>query len=321
MGAQALQVVRGYGDVERLGLAAEAAQVEVVARRGAVDQRVGPQGQLGRQGRLDRAPGLLRLVAEAQEIPPAQGRDRHPLLLQVLQERFQILPGLLLRADQPMDLADRDRPAQGGTRFEHQQDQADQQVPGHVVPIGVVALVGDQDGGDGLHVGDPQVALAHVGQDIEAVGAAGLLEGVEAVDLLAQGPAPVARGQGVVLALDVQDDGGPLPVQQVRDHEPHALAGARGRGQEGMQIPVEGQQPAPVAPEQDRMGPGPVESVPRQSPRGGPGARRRAAAWAAAASRRPGPESPGPRPRPRDRPAGGSGGTPHAGARPATPRG
>jgi hypothetical protein len=176
-----------------------------------------------------------------------------------------------------MDLADRDRPAQGGTRFEHQQDQTDQQVPGHVVPIGVVALVGDQDGGDGLHVGDAQVALAHVGQDVEAVGAAGLLEGVEAVDLLPQGPAPVARGQGVVLALDVQDDGGPLPVQQIRDHEAHTLAGPRGRGQEGMQIPVEGQQPAPVAPEHDGMAPGPVESCPDNLP--GAGQARGAVQW------------------------------------------
>ena len=261
-GRQALQIVRGDGDVERHRFAAEAAEIKVVARRGAVDQGIGPQGELGGQRRLDGAARLLGFVAEAQDVASAQGRERYLLLGEVIQQGLEILPALLLRAQQPVDLPDGDRPAQVGPGLEHQQGQPDHEVPGHVVPIGVVALVGNQDRGDGLHVGDPQVAFAHIGEDVEGVRAAILLEGIEAVDPLPQDPAPVARGQVVVLALDVQADDGPLPVQQVRDHEPDALAGTRGRGKEGMQVAVEGQQPAPVAPEQDRVGAGLVKSGP-----------------------------------------------------------
>jgi hypothetical protein len=67
-----LQVVRGDGDVEGLGLTPEPAQIEIAVGRGPVDERVGPQGQLGGQRRLDGDEGFLRLVAEARDEAPAE---------------------------------------------------------------------------------------------------------------------------------------------------------------------------------------------------------------------------------------------------------
>ncbi len=121
---------------------------------------------------------------------------------------------------------DGQRPAHGGPGLQHQQGQADQQVPGDVVPVGIMTLVRNQDRRHGLHVGDPQVPIAQVAEAVEAAGPPMLLQRIEAEDPLPEQPVPVSRGQVVVLPLMSSTMAEPclIPklVQQVRYHEADA---------------------------------------------------------------------------------------------------
>ncbi len=114
--------------------------------------------------------------------------------------------------------------------------QAAQQLAGGVGPVGVrfPALDGDQ------HVGEAGGAADHVGgvgiEGVEPVqrvgGLAGDAEGIDQDDELAQ-LAAGAGGDGEVLALEVQHEGGAGIGQQVGDDGADALAGpGRGAGQD-----------------------------------------------------------------------------------------
>ena len=62
---------------------------------------------------------------------------------------------------------------------------------------------------------------------------------------------PEAGGDVVVLAFDVEHDDRVRPVQQVRDHDAHALAAARGGGQHHRELARQREELAAVAADQD----------------------------------------------------------------------
>jgi hypothetical protein len=140
-------------------------------------------------------------------------------------------------------------------RLQQQQSQTQKQVACLVVEEGfgrsATAVVGEEHLSDAQQVADTvQGVFADSGQRVPAVAAGFLVEGGEGVDgLLVLGT--VARGDGVVLALDVQHHHGVGPVQQIGHHHANALTAARGRRQHDRQLPGQSQEVAPEAADQD----------------------------------------------------------------------